>query len=308
MINRIVLLCTLVVTSSAHAELLVARGAKATLHVTYEYTATGNYVSSSKDNTKSWKVRRTVELTTQMVADAQQPIGVMHKQDASQVADMQNKQALAESAQRKMSPMANDMMKLAEKCGSDEACLQREVMSYANTSNTAQAMSARSEVASLTKQSGPRYQLWKSTGQSGIYSVDETYSRQVFEMTCNKTDKQCKSEEIRKGAGEIPPPLNGKSTSGATMIEVDSVKKDMAIMLPVPLAPLTDERKLTTIIPGERSATTKGTVPNIFGAIKPITVSISSGGGSASGTETIKLNGADGEGGTLVAKWQFVVQ
>ncbi len=41
-------------------------------------------------------------------------------------------QKRAASASQKMAPMASDMMKIAEKCGEDEGCIERAVMAYSS--------------------------------------------------------------------------------------------------------------------------------------------------------------------------------
>lgn len=69
--------------------------------------------------------------------------------------------------------------------------------------------------------------------QSGTYSIDELLHFQVFEMTCNSTNKICRREETRKGGGPVPAPAGGQSTAGASMLEVNGSKKQLVVSLPV---------------------------------------------------------------------------
>jgi len=271
--KQIILLSMLVaVSGAAHAELIVAKGAKATLQVEYVYSTTGSYSSPSKDQTRDWKVQRTVNLTAQMVADAPQPVGVMSQGGAAQ------------------SPMMADMQKIAAKCGNDQNCLMNEM-------NT---------VASAMQQSASQYQLWRSVSQSGTYSIDELHHHQVFEMTCNKTDKLCRREETRKGSGPVPAPAGGQSTAGASMLEVNSAKKELVVSLPVPLAPLNYTQTVVTTVPGEKGGVTQTVAkPWMLRASKPMTVTIPTDLKSVSGTQSFKLDGTYDEGGTVTVKWRF---
>jgi hypothetical protein len=75
--------------------------------------------------------------------------------------------------------------------------------------------------------------------QSGTYSIDELLHFQVFEMTCNSTNKICRREETRKGGGPVPAPAGGQSTAGASMLEVNGSKKQLVVSLPVHWATFT---------------------------------------------------------------------
>lgn len=299
----------LIVSSTAHAQLLVAKGTKATLQVEYQYSASGKYESPSKNRTSDWSVQRAIHLTTTYVADAPQPFGVLHSQDAGQQAASRNLQPRSANAQQKMQPTMADMMKIVEKCGEkNEACISREVEKYGTGMQvTPDIKSAQTDVAAISKAPGARFQLWRSTSQNGTYSINELHHEQVFEMTCTRTGTTCKREETRKGDGVVPPPAGGKSAAGASMLEVDGVGKDIVINLPVPLAPVGYTQTVTTTIPGQKGGVTKLTgLPWTFHTNKPITVTIPGDLRSLSGTQTYKTEGSGADSGTLTVKWRFM--
>ena len=293
----------------AQSPLLAKPGAQGTLTVEYLYSSRGNYVSPSKDQKRDWQVNRTVNITAQMQASPPQPIAAMHEADQQKQARELEKRAA--SIQKKAQPTMNDMMAIAERCGDNEDCITRAVTEYGMNMSSGQVNDLKSIQTDVADMVGPeRYQMWQLISQKGTYSLAETYHRQVYEMTC--TDKTpCKSEEIRKGGGPLPLPPGAKAGVGAAMFEVDSTRKDMVIMLPVPLMALDYTRTLTTNLPDDdrKSGVSKGLAPNYLSrASERFTVSIPAGTSSMSGTRTLKLNGDDGEGGTVTINWTFTRQ
>lgn len=304
--------------ASAHAELLAPQGAKGTLTVEYVFTSAGHYTSPAKDVIDNWSVRRVINLTAQYAADAPQPFGVLHKDDAKQNAQVKDLQARTTSAAKKMEPMANDMMAIAAKCGvsmesgedvtkAQEACIEKAVSNYGtNLQMTPELKSAGADIAAVNKMaSGTRFQLWHSTAQSGTYSIEENISKQVFEMTCTAS-KVCKRIETVKGGGAIPAPPGGKSTAGASMLEVDSTGGDMVLSLPMPLAPLPITRTVTTTIIDDDSKGGPGFAPLwTMPANKPITVKIPKDLAAVSGAQSIVIAGEQAGAGMLTVSWHF---
>ena len=306
--------------ASAHAELLAPKAARAELKVEYVYTSAGSYIAPAKDMNNQWRVRRSVELTAQYSADAPQAMGTLHTSDPKQKADLANIEARTASAQRKLQPMAMDMMAIAASCGiamdgpdvsaaqekAQEACVEKAVSDYGNNMEmTPDIKSAGADIAAVNKaMENKRFQLWTVTSQSGTYSIDEEHHKQVFELTCTQT-KVCKRDDIRKGGGAITAPPGGKS-GGVSMVEVDTVNKEMVLALPVPLMPLGYKQTVTTTIPDEQSSTKDTVMPVwMMNAAKPVTVSIPGGVVNMSGTKTIPVEGAGAERGTITVKWQF---
>jgi hypothetical protein len=289
----------------AHADLLVAKGTKATVTVEYSYAAAG--IKKDKYDPREWKVNRTVSLTAQFAADKPQAMAQLRAPEAAQMADLQNKQALAKSASKKMTPMMGDMMKIVEKCGENEACIEKEVEAYGNSMQmTPELKSAGEDINKLGKTDGPRYQLWKAVSQKGTYFVDEFYKGQTADPACmEKPGQRCRREETRKGGGDIASPPDRVKASGA-VFEVDAQKKDIVMTLPTPMMPLSYNREVKTDFPDEAAGNSQGLAS--FGAMpKPLTVTIPGDLRNLSGTQQIKVDGAEGEGGTLTVKWTLAV-
>jgi hypothetical protein len=148
--------------------------------------------------------------------------------------------------------------------------------------------------------------LWLGLSQTGTYSIDEAYRAKTSDPLCSgKPDNQCTREETRKGGGEMPSLASAKGATNARL-EFDSVKKDVFITLPIPMAALGYTRQVTSNFPDEKSGTSKGTLHNLPGNLPQLTAAIAGDTRTASGSQTIKVAGRDAEGGTLTVKWQFV--
>lgn len=308
------------VAGSAHAEPLAPKGAKGTLTVEYTFTSSGNYAPPSKEVIDNWSVKRSLTVTAQYVANAPQPLGVLHNDNPGQKAQLADMQAKTTSAYKKLEPMQNDVMAMAAKCGismdgpdvsaaeekAQEACMEKAASEYGNNMEmTPEIKSAAADAAAVQKtMSGTRYQLWQQTSQSGTYSVDETISKQVFEMTCTNT-KVCKRVETNKGGGAIPAPP-GAPSGGVSMVEVDTTGRDIMLTLPMPLMPLPITKTVTTTIIDDDHKSGPGFAkPWMVPANKPITVALPADLKSVSGTKTYPIKGDQAEAGTLVVKWQF---
>jgi hypothetical protein len=298
-------------TVSAHAELLAPKGAKGQLNVEYVFVSSGGSTAAAKDVITKWRVRRVVDITAHYSADAPAAVGTLHTSDTSEV------QSRTKSAAQKLQPMVADVHAVAAKCGvsltsgadiskAQEACIEKGVSDYGNNMEmTPDIKSAGADIAAASQaMKSTRYQLWQNISQSGTYQVDEEHHRQVFELTCTAA-KTCKRSDVRKGGGPIPTPP-GASSAGFSMLEVDSVSKDMVIVLPVPLAPLTYTQTVTTNIPDETGSTKQSIAPLLLGGdLQRITVSIPGSVASLSGTKAIPVKGAGAEGGTLTVNWKF---
>jgi hypothetical protein len=295
----------LLANGAAHAQLLVAKGTKATVTVEYSYSAAG--AKKDKYDPHEWKVTRTIQVTAQYAADKPQELAQLRQAEASQLADLKSKQATAVSAHKKMQPMMSDMLRIAEKCGDDEACIEKAVESYGNSMEiTPDLKSAGQDIDKLGKTSGPRYQVWKAVSQKGTYFVDEYYKGQTADPACMEKPKQrCNREEWRKGGGDIPAPP-GKGGASSSMWEVDAQKKDIVMMLPVPMMAGSYDREVKSDFPYESSGKSQGLMQMQFD-LKPITIVIPGDLKTLSGTQQIKANGAEGEGGVVNVKWTIAV-
>ena len=304
--NLIVFLSGMAVCSAAQAELLASKGAKGTLSVQYEYSATGK--KADKYEPAEWRVLRTIDLVVPMRAEMPLPGPTLRPMDAEQTADLAKKQAHVKSLQTTLAPTMADMMKIAEKCDEDEACVEKAIQEYSKTMDMATINSAKADATAASSMGAPRYQLWQPVSQKGTFLIDESYRSQTSDPLClSKPKQRCSREETRKGGGEIPPPPGAKDTSAA-MLEVDSEKKDVLIKLPIPLSALTYTTQITSDFPDEKSGSSPGILPAMFGQQKSITAVIPGDLRTASGTQSFKVDGAGGEGGTLIVKWQFTLQ
>jgi hypothetical protein len=283
----------------------VKPGTKATLKVSYEYVANG--AKKDKDYPREWRVKRNVDITAQLAAQNPMNASAYKPMEAEQTADMNKKQAQAAAAAKKLEPTMEEAMKIVEKCGDDEACVEKAIIAFGTTHQlTEEEKSVKGDIAEISKiKDQTRYQIWAGVSQTGTYAVDEFYKGESTDPACYKEPRaRCHFQEIRKGGGNIPSPP-GKPNATIVAFETDSTRKDAHLVLPVPLAALAYDRSVKTNFPDEKDAETKGVLAGYLNKLKPITVAIPAGVKSLSGTETVKFDGAEGEGGTLTIKWQF---
>ena len=297
----------LIAGGSAQAQVFAAKGAKATLTVAYEYTAVGK--KADKYDPAEWRVSRTLTLVVPMSAEAEQALSVTRAMEPGQQASIEKKQAQTASLHKKMEPTMNDMMKIAERCGDDEACVEKAVVEYGNHMDPALIKSSQADAAAIGKMDPPRYQLWRGLSQGGTYAIDEAYRAKTADPLCmGKPNHQCSREETRKGGGAVPSPASASAKATIAQLEVDTVKKDILLTLPVPFAALGFTRQVTTDFPDEKGGASQDGLYSLPGKLPPVTAALTGDGRSLSGTQTINVAGSGAEGGTLTVKWQFVRQ
>jgi len=293
---------------AAHAELILPKGAKAQVKVEYVYTSAGDYRAPGKNHRQKWNARHVININAVYAADAPQPFGTMHDKAPGQKAMVDNMQAKGEAIRAKQEPTMNDMMKIVQECNENEECINRRVASYGASMKAPKDLKQTNEsMAAMGKPGAPRFQLWRLVSLGGTYQVDELDEVQVFEMTCTET-KVCKRTTTVKGGGEIPSPPGGRSIAGAFMFEVDGVGKDLVLSLPAALQPLPTEKKVTTSIPQDNSAGGRSAARQISVSSKPTTTLIKGNQLTASGTQTIKIDGVGPEGGTWKVSWTLTAQ
>lgn len=296
-------LLLLSITVSAQAQLLVPRGTKGILEVQYLYTAQGNSGrGKGVDSIDEWNVRRVLNLTAHYVAEEPGAIGALH-QSGTQTAALNKKVNQAQAFGKKMEPAVADMMKIAERCGEDEGCIEKAITDYGNQMDLKEMQARKGEAAAIFNQGAARYQLWRLTAQSGTYEVDELTTRQVFEMTCTQT-QVCKRTVTRRGKGPIPAPPAG-SLDSASLLEIDSTNKDLAAKMPMPLRELAVETKVQSTIPDDDFQPGPNFPMLLFKNVDTLTLAITSGQLPASGTHTIRNTGKGAESGTTTVKWTF---
>ena len=301
-----VFLSGMAICGAAQAELLVNQGVKGTLSVQYEYSSVGN--KPDKYEPKDWRVQRTFKLVVPMKADLPSPAPALHAMDAAYTKDIEKKKGQVKDLHQTMAPAMDEMMKIAARCDEDEACIEKAIKEYSTTMDRSTIEKGKAQATAASTMGGPRYQVWQPVSQKGTYEVDEIYRGQTSDPLCvNKPNQRCTREEIRKGGGAIPPPAGAKDGSIA-LIEVDSVNKDIVIRLPAPMNTLTYTRQVKSDFPDEKSGTTSEILPFMHSDQKPVTFALPGDLRGASGTQTFKINGAGGEGGTMKVTWQFAQQ
>ena len=295
----------LLASHAAHAQLLVAKGTKATLTVSYEYSAIGK--KADKYDPAEWRVLRKLNMVVPMTAEPEQALSQVRPIEAGQMASIEKKQAQVAGIQKKMQPTMDEMMKVAEECGDNEACIEKAIIAYSQTVDPTQVQSLKGDVSEAMKQDGPRYQSWLPRSETGTFLIDEEYRSKVFDPGCHdKPNSQCSREETRKGSGELPRPP-GSQGAYTTRLDVDTLRKDIYIVLPVPLVGLGYTKQVTSNMADEKSGSSAASA-SLPGKLPPVTAVIPGALRNVSGTQTIKMNGAAGEGGTLTIKRQIALQ
>ncbi|SIR08709.1 hypothetical protein [Solilutibacter tolerans] len=303
---------------------LVPAGRQAELTVEYEYVSDG--ARKDKYDSQEWQVRRLAVVSLTLQAQKPTSLPALHKVEAAQQKDIAQRQAAMDRAAKTMQPTMADMMKIAERCGDDEACMERAVTSYASA-NRGKLLDTKAAVAGdaaiVAREGAARYQTWIPVGaQRGRFDVSERVRMVDADPICRShANQRCRREQVRMGSGPIPLPpgvnAKGRKPVGSSVFEVDSGAKDIILLLPEPLMPLTVKQTVSTDHPGQQS----GESEHVFrfpaaGALKshtPLQVALKGGRLEQSGTLTIKVKGAQGnprtleatapENGTLTVRW-----
>ena len=139
------------------------------------------------------------------------------------------------------------MEQAEEACGDDDACMERFAMQMAQQpegQRQLQRMSkdvneAVGQAQAMDAKSPPRYQRWLGKeGQSlkigGEVGLEESLHSTVYDPGCFKTHNICTYDRARKAAY----PLDASATefaSAGPMVEVDTVKGLVSVVLPPPM-------------------------------------------------------------------------
>lgn len=302
--------------SAAHAQMIYPKGTKATITVEYSYQSSGDQAETPSDpDTITWRARRAITVTATVAAQPAIGVPTMHKQEAQQTAAVADMQKRTEKVMVQTAPMMDAAMAAYEKCGDNEACLEREVMAMSGAVAKSDVKGAKENVDAITASAAsmndtPRYQRWEPVSQApSPYSIDEEKSVRSREPGCMRNPKQtCTTRETVKGVGT----LAGTSGESTAMFEVDSKGGDIALALPVPLGLLPATFTRTTDDPDQKSENTQSQIvfPNISnerpGSLRsPLVVKLKDLR-AATGTFTIPSKGKYAENGTLTIKWRIV--
>lgn len=303
----------------------VAAGKQVEVTVEYEYVS--NNQRADKYDVQEWQVRRLAVVSLTLKAEKPTEFPTLHKVEDAQKKDLDERQAAMDRASNTMQPTMNDMMAVAAKCGEDEACMEREVKAYASRNSGALNQTRRNvagDAAIVSRQGKMRYQTWLPVGaQRGRFDVVEQIRLVDADPICRQhPQKKCRTETSRLGSGPLPLPpgavASAKHPVGSATFETDSGAKDMVIMLPIPLMPLTVKENVRTDHPERKSGESDRTIsfppPETKKQFIPMTVPLQGNGLNQSGTLTIPVKGAQKnprtleasapEDGTLTVRWR----
>lgn len=314
-------------SAAGAADAFAPAGTKATLTVDYRYESAGKQRSEGQYDPYEWKVRRNAQLVAQLSAGAPKPLPAVHTIETAQIENMKSKAAKAEAIGTRMAPSMDAAMKIAEKCGDNDACMEREAMKLgAEMRGNGQMAALQGHAKALdevTRPGAPRYQAWNGVSQSGSYDIDEVVHISVTDPICiGRPRNRCIRDETRKGAGKLPVAIpglkvNGPANASTAAVEIDTQKNTLAVRLPgVGLLPLTE-----TITSDEPEGTHETPTPKGPHQIlltyrlkqdrgaddEALVFPLKGGWRSQSGEQVLALKGPFGDTGKLTVRWQFVV-
>ncbi len=293
--------------ASASQAQLVAPQTRGTLSVDYIYESTGQETDAQQNDRRDWRVHRKVSITAQMVAEKHSPVAALLPATAAEKKDMADRQQRVVSGSQKAAPMMADIQKVMERCGGDEACMQREAMKLAGTMDQGAMRSAGEDAAAAGRPMNNNYQMWKLVSYTGTYSADKVYNNALADPDCLSAPRsQCVSQQTRKGTGPVPQ-ADGKVSPLAAMMEVDGPGKRLHISLPLTAGKMPITRTVTGKVPDGKTGTFPDQLAVPWTRIKSVAASIPAGLNNASGTEKVKIDGQRGDNGTFLINWRFVL-
>jgi hypothetical protein len=313
--HRIAWLAAALLPAVCTAADFAAKGARGVLSAEYVYTANGR--KADKYDSHEWRVKRSVSMSSELVAEAPASLPRLQAPDAQQMGRIDQQRAQAEKMSRQMAPAMSGVEALLAKCGEDEACIEREAVKMGNAmagqKQTREVLKSGAETSAVMQPGALRYQAWQSTSLSGSYQIDEHQKFVTADPLCmERPGARCHREVRRSGAGAVPPPpadTRKQAAAGFAATEFDTAGKMLYVRLPVPLNVLPCTEAITTDMPGASESGTPLACQHHFqvaGKASPFTVALQPGSRAQSGERTLSLEGGGPEGGQLVVRWQFV--
>ena len=193
---------------AADAQGPAPKDAPATLVVTYELKSSGVDRPASGERNVTWTVAHKFVVTTKLKAEKAQGVPSLHKADPKAAAgDSGSMMAQAE--------------KIFEKCGDDDACIERETMKLAGSLDMG-AAAAAGEAAKKAAPTGGRYQNFGRGTASGAYTIDEVAHEAYFDAACStKNEATCSIDTVAKGSGPMTDGEGNAALPPSVGIEVD---------------------------------------------------------------------------------------
>lgn len=309
-------------SGASFAQTFSPAGTTGTLSVEYLFSSAGR--KADINDSREWKVNRTVSLQAELAAGAPSPAPTLGPMDPKIMADNARLGERAVGVARDMQPLTDGVEKIIAKCGDNEACIERETMKLGlATKMTPKLEAAGREVADMSKAPVNRYQRWQAQSLKGSYTVDESLRFVHSDPICVHRPKlRCTRTETRKGAGAVPPPpaaqkdphRNAHSAAGFSGVEVDTVKNTFTVLLPLPLNMLPIEQTIATDEPerlkenGKRSTQLDSGLLAFKPIAQPTTIALKGSARSQSGTQTYDMTDAAGNAGKLSVRWSFAAR
>lgn len=297
------------VTVDAHASAPAAAGAKARISVDYRFESKGK--KGDPYDSREWTVERHLTVTAEIKARAPSPYAALGPQDAALTADLGNKAQLADKAQQQMQPMMASAQAIMERCGDDDACMEREAMNLGASINARGGLSADEKaagrnIAEIAKVPPARFQIWEPLGQQGNYRIREAVTASTRDPICIELPGQrCYRDEQRRGEGAMPQAPGGKGS--VAMAEVDHGKGTLTLTLPVWLNALPIDETIKTDHPEHLKENGSRKLISVWMITdgKSFTVPLKGDWTQQSGEVVRDFRDSAGFEGRLVARWRF---
>lgn len=283
-------------------------GSSATINVVYELEGSGAFASQDQVLKREWRVKDRYEVVTHLTARKPTGFPALHALDAGQQQAQTARLAHAERAAEAMAPMMADAMKIAERCGDDEACITREALNMAQgvDMDSPALKGARADVKAASTMPGARYQIFEPTIQTGRFALDESLKEADRDPICmGRPAATCHKEVTVRAYGDIT--LDGKTEApGSALLETDLEKATLRFALPLPY-PVAIEETVSTDKPDEFSGTRQA---QRFLTNLRLDVEVAHACGSscagASGVKTWEVvDQIGGQPARLTARWTF---
>lgn len=315
LVRLLPLLGTLLATAAQAQTLLVAPGAKGVLTVDYAFKSEGRV--ADKYDLREWRTTRSVSISTNLEAAKPAPMSSVNVPEAGQQARTDRAVAQGEAIAQQMGGSMAQIQAAFEKCGDDQACLQRvtaQMTQNATSKSRSETRRVARETETAMKPEGARYQLWRGTAQKGSYTLSEEVKIRHADPICLEgPGKYCHRSEERRGEGPLP--AGARGSAAATHAEIDAQKQTLFLRLPVPMSPLpyteivtTDEPQHTKGKPSARLQSNKALDFRALRNLAPLTVALKGDWRSQHGELIVPVKGDGTDGGMLTVRWRFTAE
>ena len=219
---------TVVLVSAAGAQGPAPKDAPATLVITYELKSSGVERPASGERNVTWTVAHKFVATAKLKAEKPQGAPSLHQADPAQKAAIKDASKAAEKSAGDSSALMAQAEKIFEKCGDDEACIERETLKMAGSLDmdaaaaAGESAKAAGEAAKKAAPTGGRYQNFGRGTVSGTYTIDEIAHEAYFDAACStKNEATCSIDTVARGAGPMTDGEGKTALPPTAGIEVD---------------------------------------------------------------------------------------